>query len=500
MNKQQQTIKYNNKMFRSNLNGRMSWNESITRGLNGTHDMSGKNIIHYFANGSNSSSSSSSSSRNPNQIIAHESTDETLAVPMQVDKMSTNRTVNRTSRTAAVEDIPMEDIGLMNSTNNANALTASDLDLDSFIFVSIASYRDPETPKTLQDMFKKARNPRRIVALIHEQNYPEDMKSSSFPGSGSYSNQIRVLETHASNAMGPMYARSKLESELYTPEEADYWLQIDSHSAFIRNWDTALIQQLAMTPNPDKSILTGYLPNFNAASRAVPQLSLPTFLGIAEFGKPFGFPLYAKYAFRNFPTVPRQGLFFGGCFAFGPAEAFEQVPHSDMFPYVFTGEELLDAARFWTHGYDFYCPLTSPIFHLTSRTYRPTYWEQFHKKTGSKVNERTRLERKAIEQESYRKLKSILYYDIRNCNTSAAFVSTAGGSLINPEMYSQFIGTERSLKAYYEFAGIDVLNQVFSDRARLGIAPNTENEEWIERYGVTKDKFKIALNTLKPTS
>jgi len=226
---------------------------------------------------------------------------------------------------------------------------------------------------------------------------------------------------------------------------------------------------------------------------------LPTFLGIVEFSKSAGFPLYGKYAFRSFPTIPRLGLFTGGCFTFGPAEAFEQVRHSDQFPYVFTGEELLDAARFWTHGYDFYCPLTSPIFHLTSRSYRPTYWEQFYKRTGAKANERVRAERKAIEQESYRKLKSVLYYDIRR-SSSSNNAAMEGGNLINPELYSEYMGTIRSLKSYYEFAGIDVYNQVFSDRARLGIAPNASNEEWIERYGVTKDKFKIALNTLKPTN
>jgi hypothetical protein len=523
-------------MFRSNLNGRLTWNESITRGLNGTHDLSGRNIVHYYANGSNSSMSSNkkqpaSASASGSTASASASSDQRmmdidyLGVPNSNSNSNSSSRSNRNSsnssnsnsssssavRIIAVEDVPMDDISSSSSSSSSNGtnggLTASDTDIESLIFVSIASYRDSETPKTLQDMFKKARNPRRIFALVHEQNYPEDQKATVFPGSSSYAGQIRLLETHASNAMGPMWARAKIESELYQNEEADYWLQIDSHSAFIRNWDTALIQQLAMTPNPNQSILTSYLPNFNAQSRAVPQLSLPTFLGMVEFGKPSGFPLYGKYAFRNFPTVPRKGLFFGGCFAFGPAEAFETVRHSDAFPYVFTGEELLDAARFWTHGYDFYCPLTSPIFHLTSRTYRPTYWEQFYKKTGSKVNERTRLERKAMEQESYRKLKSVLYYDIRRSSSSnnsgsssSSNAAMEGGSLIDPNLYSELIGSVRNLKEYYEFAGIDVLNQVFSARARLGIGPNAENEEWIERFGVTKDKFKIALDTLKPTN
>lgn len=366
-----------------------------------------------------------------------------------------------------------------------NVVSADVQDVDSSIYVSVASYRDSETPKTLHEMFSKAKNPRRIIALVHEQNYPDDVKVTAFPGSQKLiaSGNLRVLSTHAQDAMGPMWARAQIEKSLRSPGEGDYWLQIDSHVAFIKNWDTALIQQHAMTPDPFKSLLTTYPPNFNQAHRSkVAQLSLPTFITFSEFTKPYGYPLYQTYQFKNFPKAPRQSLFYGACFVFGPATMIDEVPYDDSFPYLFTGEEFYMAARLYTFGYNMYLPLTSVVYHLTNRDYRNTYWEQFHRGPKCKVPDDVRQDRKQQEQASYRLMDDIM-------------LSCYDDSEEGTRRYSEYVdcgifGTERSLMDFYNFCGVDIMNKRNLPRAKLGVEPNASAEEWSERFG-NKDKTKF---------
>ncbi len=52
---------------------------------------------------------------------------------------------------------------------------------------------------------------------------------------------------------------------------------------------------------------------------------------------------------------------------------FSKVPYDCHLPYLFFGEETLMNVRLWTHGYDFYAPGRSIVYHLWDRSYRPTF-------------------------------------------------------------------------------------------------------------------------------
>jgi len=56
-----------------------------------------------------------------------------------------------------------------------------------------------------------------------------------------------------------------------------------------------------------------------------------------------------------------------------PGEALVAVPFDHDLDDVFQGEEILYAARLYTHGYDFYTPDTNVVYHHYSRKEHPRF-------------------------------------------------------------------------------------------------------------------------------
>ena len=66
--------------------------------------------------------------------------------------------------------------------------------------------------------------------------------------------QIRVDRVDCKLATGPCWARYRAQ-QLWRGEE--YYLSIDSHTRFIKDWDKLLLEQLALCPST-KAIITTY--------------------------------------------------------------------------------------------------------------------------------------------------------------------------------------------------------------------------------------------------
>lgn len=138
------------------------------------------------------------------------------------------------------------------------------------IFVSISSYRDPELCRTLEDIFRTAYNPKRLVIGICEQT---DEKDDPFCFSETYFNQksnfnyqnifghdiktiiqnnpniCKKISMHYSKARGPTFARSLCE-DLFDNE--DYYLLIDSHMRLEPGFDCELIDNILRSPRFNK--------------------------------------------------------------------------------------------------------------------------------------------------------------------------------------------------------------------------------------------------------
>ena len=150
------------------------------------------------------------------------------------------------------------------------------------IFVSVASYRDPECPHTLLSLFTKAARPERLVVGVCFQcgsggggagaeggDEGEDGDEACVDLSllrAEWRQQVRSVRMPWREARGPVWARHLVQRELYDGEE--FYLQIDSHSRFVPGWDERLVAMLARCGSP-KAVLSTYpLPYEGAAAAA----------------------------------------------------------------------------------------------------------------------------------------------------------------------------------------------------------------------------------------
>src|SRR5574343_211648 len=106
---------------------------------------------------------------------------------------------------------------------------------DSTIFVSVASYRDPETSMTVNDMLSKATYPERVFVGILSQIDRRVESKYLAP----FGRRIRQEVMDYRDSKGVCWARSRIITKLREQEE--YVLQIDSHSRFKPGWDETLL-------------------------------------------------------------------------------------------------------------------------------------------------------------------------------------------------------------------------------------------------------------------
>lgn len=158
---------------------------------------------------------------------------------------------------------------------------------DGTIFVSIGSYRDPFCPMTLKSLYKQAKHPEKLFIGLLQQNCfekvcatgvlkggfieetvtdmdcYEDFCSSSegIESNACNNNQVRLFNVNETESLGPYMARY-FGGKFYRGEQ--FYMQIDSHSEFVEEWDEKLIEMYNECPahNP---VLSTYPPD--AASK-----------------------------------------------------------------------------------------------------------------------------------------------------------------------------------------------------------------------------------------
>ena len=344
------------------------------------------------------------------------------------------------------------------------------------IFVSIASYRDPECPHTLQSLFRTAACPLRVFVGICDQSYAHDIdpldrylrmaRNEEY----TYKDNIRVYRMDASEARGPMLARHMIQRYLYRQEK--YYLQIDSHTLFTPNWDLELVRELnACFSVSEKPVLTTYPDDYSHRSRYKgSQASRPpgSYLRFKKINDQWKLPELEAPKFRHVPLSPMPSLFWAAGFSFSLGSVVRDVPYDCYCDYVFFGEEIQMCARMWTHGYDFFHPTRMYVFHMWSRDYRPTFWEQLQDDQ----------ERKALQKRGYARLKAV-------------FGSTASPEANMTEIATYGLGTVRSLQAYEAYCGVDLRNVGLAhahshatQRAKMGLSPNASSEELMAKHGI----------------
>jgi hypothetical protein len=130
----------------------------------------------------------------------------------------------------------------------------------SKIFISIASYRDPELLPTLRSLIANAKKPENLVFSIAWQHSPEDIWDNldEFKDDS----RFNVINIEFKESKGACWARSRIQSN-YNNEE--YYLQLDSHHRFIKDWDIECIKMIEQLQKAgyEKPLLTAYIPSYN---------------------------------------------------------------------------------------------------------------------------------------------------------------------------------------------------------------------------------------------
>ncbi|KRP13919.1 MAG: hypothetical protein ABS18_04185, partial [SAR86 cluster bacterium BACL1 MAG-121001-bin56] len=97
------------------------------------------------------------------------------------------------------------------------------------IFISIASYQDPLLVSTIFGAYNNARNKDELIFSICDQSDdPINIDDLDF------ADQVRYEHVNPVFSRGPCWARHRAQT-FY--QEEDYFLQIDSHTQFLPNWD-----------------------------------------------------------------------------------------------------------------------------------------------------------------------------------------------------------------------------------------------------------------------
>jgi hypothetical protein len=265
-----------------------------------------------------------------------------------------------------------------NSTSTPKGLsyqkiTSGDFLKNGEIFVSIASYRDTECNDTIKSIYTNAKNPERIFLGICEQNnkdYPSENcikdNINTDPALRPYSDNIRIIKLDYTEAKGPTYARYFC-STLWDGQE--YYLQIDSHMKFEKDWDSRLINMYTeaqkdskSTGGSDKVVLSAYPPSIEQMS----QYGVPIMdnYQIKDNGLPMFFAGFKDVEGR---PVKNDKPFVAAGFLFTDASFLYDVPFDPYLSGLFQGEELLLSARFYTNGYSFYAPSEKIVSHHYNR-------------------------------------------------------------------------------------------------------------------------------------
>ena len=201
--------------------------------------------------------------------------------------------------------------------------------------------------------------------------------------------QIRVLYIHETESLGPAVARY-YASKLWGGET--YFMQVDSHLLYADEWDQKYIDELRVTSNYPKSVLSSYPPGFqnvhNNVVRETPGARLCRCETRMEDPNPIvRINMGASYT-GNEPK-PTQIPFIAAGFFFVRAEFLQEIPFDPFLPWLFMGEEIALSLRAWTHGWNIYAPRKNLIAHQyrPGRMGLPKFWgtvnRLFHGRPGN---------------------------------------------------------------------------------------------------------------------
>jgi hypothetical protein len=306
--------------------------------------------------------------------------------------------------------------------------------MNNNIFVSIATYRDDLCIRTINDLYLKAKFPNNIYLGICQQNNNEidmDCINNNSHIIKKYKDNIRIIRIPYYDAKGPIYARY-LCSSLIDFNNEKYYLQIDSHSCFIKNWDIILINMIKeiIDKGLSKKPIISYYPKdiLVKDNKELDNINIVPIIYNLDFNKnkkifTLGTAIYTNTKGKYIKTQCATG---GMIFSY--SSLLKEVPFDPTLDYLFIGEEILNSIKFFTYGYDIFSPKINVIYHVYIRNDKPKYWNE----------------------------KKIIFNDNKALNKVRYYLFNYNINNNNPYYNNYKLGTIRNINDYYNFLKIDI--------------------------------------------
>jgi len=304
--------------------------------------------------------------------------------------------------------------------------------MQNSIFISIAAYRDKQLVPTVLDCIKKCKHPENLFFGINwQRDETEDISEIN------QLNNIQIEEYDWRESRGACWARHSIQKNLY--DDQKFYLQLDSHHRFIDNWDEHLFdlynQSLKLSDKPLIGTYgTTYWPETNDEFKNEPY-RINTFECFGADGDIISRPIFIKDHKNIFDKQKLiKARLLSGHFIFGDGQFVHECMYDPNF--YFRGEELSLSARAYTHGYDFFHPTYTIIWHEYLREKSNKHWSD-HVKSNGFVEEGEH--RNVSSKKRQRQL-----FGIDQCD-------------IDFKQYG--FGNKRSLHDYELYSGLDFKNQ-----------------------------------------
>lgn len=308
------------------------------------------------------------------------------------------------------------------------------------IFISIASYRDPELLPTLRNCIANAKHPENLIfSICWQRDLTETLAEFA------NDNRFRIMDVPYKDSKGACWARHHIQNA-YQGEK--YCMQLDSHHRFVPNWDEICINTIEKLKNLGykKPLLTAYLPSYDPADDPAKRIHEPWKMNFDRF-IPEGAVFFLPASIDNWKVLdamPIPARFFSAHFVFTLGEWVTEVPYDA--DYYFHGEEISLAVRSYTHGYDLFHPTEVICWHEYTRKGRTKQWDD--DKTWHIKNNACHLKNRKLFEMDGEKYSSI-------------------------EWGKYGFGTARTLRQYEEYAGLCFKDRGIQEYTRLNnIAPN----------------------------
>lgn len=239
------------------------------------------------------------------------------------------------------------------------------------IFISIASYRDSELPKTIKSLIDNADNPHQLHFGVVDQDQRGRWADLSFVPN------LKHTKIHFKDAKGAGYAR-KLATEMYDDE--DFFFQTDSHMRFAKGWDTKFIDMYnwcVKDAGTDKIILSQFPAPFEVHTDGTDYYiknneffwDEPSWTSVIN-------TYYGAWAGNREKMIdrskPHPSHTILGALLFSHGNIAKNIPYDERISFM--GEELCYAIRAYTRGYKIYAPNEMLAWHFYKRNDRPKVW------------------------------------------------------------------------------------------------------------------------------